>query len=125
VQQFEQRRAQLEQRVALIEQLRKEQTGPVHMLDEISRALPPTVWLTELKQTENANEVLIEGRGTTVTGLPDFVANLEASGHVKKSVDIVSSQSEIVPQVPNGLIKFVIRAQFLSPNAGAGDKPKS
>ena len=51
VQQFEQRKAQLQQRVALIEQLRKDQTGPVHMLDQISRALPPMLWLTELKQT--------------------------------------------------------------------------
>jgi type IV pilus assembly protein PilN len=112
VQQFEQRRAQLQQRVTLIEQLRKEQTGPVHMLDEISQALPPMVWLTELKQTGNANEVLIEGRGMTVSGLPDFVANLEASGYFKKSVDIVSSQTEQVPAVPNGLIKFVIKAEF-------------
>jgi type IV pilus assembly protein PilN len=40
VQQFEQRRAQLQQRVLLIEQLRKGQTGPVHMLDQVSRALP-------------------------------------------------------------------------------------
>ena len=32
--------AQLQQRVALIEQLRKGQSGPVHMLDQISRALP-------------------------------------------------------------------------------------
>ena len=51
VQQFEQRKAQLQQRVSLIEQLRKGQTGPVHMLDQISRALPPMLWLTELKQT--------------------------------------------------------------------------
>ncbi len=50
VQQFEQRKAQLQQRVVLIEQLRKGQTGPVHMLDQISRALPPMLWLTELKQ---------------------------------------------------------------------------
>ena len=50
MQQFEQRKAQLQQRVALIEQLRKSQTGPVHMLDQISRALPPMLWLTELKQ---------------------------------------------------------------------------
>ena len=51
VQQFEQRKAQLQQRVVLIEQLRKGQTGPVHMLDQISRALPPMLWLTELKQS--------------------------------------------------------------------------
>src|SRR5216110_639685 len=83
VQQFEQRRAQLQQRVVLIEQLRKGQTGPVHMLDQISRALPPMVWLTELKQTQTANEVMIEGRSATLTGLSDFVGNLESSGYFK------------------------------------------
>src|SRR5262245_33746994 len=34
VEQFEQRRARLQSRVALIEQLRKGQSGPVHMLDQ-------------------------------------------------------------------------------------------
>src|SRR5205814_4034703 len=81
VQQFEQRRAQLQQRVVLIEQLRKGQTGPVHMLDQISRALPPMLWLTELKQT--GGDVVIDGRCTTLTGISDFVANLEASGFFK------------------------------------------
>ena len=62
VQQFEQQKAQLQQRVVLIEQLRKSQTGPVHMLDQISLALPPMLWLTELKQTDNV--VVIDGRCT-------------------------------------------------------------
>src|SRR5256884_9755295 len=62
VQQFEQRKAQLQQRVVLIEQLRKGQTGPVHMLDQISRALPSMLGLTELKQTND--DVQIDGRCT-------------------------------------------------------------
>src|SRR5437867_2319542 len=80
VQQFEQRKAQLQQRVALIEQLRKEQTGPVHMLDQISRALPPMLWLTGLKPSPADGEVVLDGRCTSQTGVSDFVANLEASG---------------------------------------------
>ena len=79
VQQFEQQRAQLQQRVTLIEQLRKGQSGPVHMLDQISRALPPMLWLTELKET--GSDVVIDGRCVSLTGLSDFVANLEASGY--------------------------------------------
>jgi type IV pilus assembly protein PilN len=117
VQQFEQRKAQLQQRVVLIEQLRKSQTGPVHMLDEISRALPPMLWLTALKQTDDA--VTIDGRCMAVTGLTDFVTNLEASGYFKKSVDIVSSQIEILAQPPVELIKFSIKAQFQQPTAPA------
>jgi type IV pilus assembly protein PilN len=116
VQQFEQRRAQLQQRVVLIEQLRKGQTGPVHMLDQVSRALPPMLWLTELKQNDKVpGEVLIDGRCTTLTGLSDFVSNLEATGYFKKSVEIVSTLAEPLAQPPGELIKFTIRAQFQSP----------
>jgi type IV pilus assembly protein PilN len=116
VQQFEQRRAQLQQRVVLIEQLRKGQTGPVHMLDQVSRSLPPMLWLTELKQNDKVpGEVVIDGRCTTLTGLSDFVANLEATGYFKKSVEIVSTVAEPMPQPPGELIRFSIRAVFQTP----------
>ena len=113
VQKFEQQKTQLQQRVVLIEQLRKSQTGPVHMLDQISRAMPPMVWLTDLKQVEDT--VTIEGRCTAVTGLTDFVSNLEASGYFKKSIDIVSSQTEQQTTPPSELVKFSIKAQFQRP----------
>jgi type IV pilus assembly protein PilN len=118
VQQFEQRKAQLQQRVVLIEQLRKGQTGPVHMLDQISRALPQMLWLTQLKQV--GRDVVIDGKCTTLTGLSEFVSNLEASGYFKRSVEIISTTSE--GQAPAGeLIKFTIRALFQQP----GEAPPS
>ncbi len=113
VQQFEQRKAQLQQRVVLIEQLRKGQTGPVHMLDQISKALPPMVWLSELKQ--NAAEVTIDGKSTTQTGVSEFVSNLEASGYFKRSVEIVSTQAESMPAPPGELVKFTLKATFQQP----------
>jgi type IV pilus assembly protein PilN len=113
VQQFEQRKTQLQQRVVLIEQLRKGQTGPVHMLDQISRALPPMLWLTEVKQT--GGDIVIDGKCTTPIGVSDFVANLEASGYFKRSIEIVSTTSEPMPQPPGELIKFSIKAVFQQP----------
>jgi type IV pilus assembly protein PilN len=117
VQQFEQRRAQLQQRVVLIEELRRGQTGPVHMLDQISRALPPMLWLTQLKQT--GTDVVVEGRCTSLTSLSDFVANLEATGYFKRSIEIVSTTTEPQPQPVGELIKFSIRAAFQQPGAPA------
>jgi type IV pilus assembly protein PilN len=125
VQKFEQRRAQLQQRVGLIEQLRRDQTGPVHALDQISRAMPSMLWLTDLKQSPNSNEVVIDGRCAGLTGLSDFVANLESSGYFKRSVEIVSSQLESsggMPGLTGDLIKFSIKVQFEPPSsAGAGN----
>jgi type IV pilus assembly protein PilN len=125
VQLFEQQKAQLQQRVGLIEQLRKGQTGPVHMLDQISRALPNMLWLTEVRQNPKTDdEVLIDGRSTTLTGLSDFVMNLEASGYFKRSIEIVSTTTETIPQPPGEVIKFQIRALFQRPDASkAGAKP--
>jgi type IV pilus assembly protein PilN len=115
VQQFEQRKAQLQQRVALIEQLRRDQTGPVHILDQISRSLPPMLWLTNLKQGAAPMEVVIDGRCTTMTGLSDFVANLEGSGYFKRGVEIIQSQTDAGPANVGELIKFSIKATFQQP----------
>jgi type IV pilus assembly protein PilN len=115
VQHFEQRKAQLQQRVVLIEQLRKGQTGPVHMLDQVSRALPPMLWLTSLRQLGPDGAVLIEGRATTQTTVSDFVNNLEATGYFKKSIDIVNTAAEPIPGPPGELVKFTLRAMFQTP----------
>jgi type IV pilus assembly protein PilN len=121
VQVFEQRKTQLQQRVVLIEQLRKGQTGPVHMLDQVSRALPSMLWLTGLKQA--GPDVIIDGKCTTLTGLSEFVSNLEASGYFKRSVEIVSTTSEAAPAPAGDLIKFTIRAVFQQPGETALARP--
>lgn len=113
VQQFEQRKAQLSQRVNLIDDLRKGQNGPVHMLDQISRALPPMLWLTELKQS--AADVTIDGKCVSNISLSDFVANLEASGYFRKGIELISSATEPIPQPPGELVKFTLKATFQQP----------
>ena len=116
VQTFEQQKAQLQQRVVLIEQLRKSQTGPVHMLDQLSRSLPAMLWLSNLKQDDRDNTLTIEGRSTSQTGVSDFVGNLESSGYFKKSIDIVSSQTEAQPQAnAPEVVKFQLKAVFTGP----------
>ena len=121
VQEFEQRKAQLQQRVVLIEQLRKGQTGPVHMLDQISQALPSMLWLTALKQV--GPDVIIDGKCTTLTGLTEFVSNLEASGYFKRSVEIVNTTSEAAAPPANELIRFTVRAVFQQPGDAAPARP--
>ena len=115
VQQFEQQKAQLQQRVVLIEQLRKSQKGPVHMLDQLSRSLPTMMWLTTLKQDKDADTLVIDGKSTTQTGVSDFVNNLESSGYFKKSIDIVSSTTEVATGNTPEIVKFSLKAAFKTP----------
>ena len=110
VQRFEAQKAALTQRVALIEELRRGQTGPVHMLDEISRALPERLWLVEM--TQKGDEVSIDGRTSTLSALTDFVANLQNSQYFRRPVEIVSSATETDPQ--GDVVRFVVKATFVA-----------
>jgi type IV pilus assembly protein PilN len=119
VRQFEARKAQLQQRVGLIQQLGNGQTGAVRMLDQISRSLPDTLWLTEMKQ--QGPDLMIDGRCTTLTSLSDFVASLTQSGYFSKGVELVSSQADApaaagaTASTTTPLIKFQLKAKFSMP----------
>ncbi len=110
---FEARSTEMARRVALIEELRNGQSGPVRMLDQVSRGLPEGLWLTELRQ-EGAN-ITIQGRATNLTVLSDLVVALESSGYFALPVDIVDSQLE--PQTEGDVVRFELRAEFLVPSS--------
>lgn len=110
VQEFEGRKVQLEQRVALIDELRKGQNAPVHMIDQVSRALPDMTWLTSVRQ-EGYN-LTIQGRCLTLTSLSDFIGNLEASRYFRRPVEIVDSVVVSGTGTTPDLIQFTIRGTF-------------
>jgi len=124
VQQFEGRRAQLTQRVQLIQQLRGGQSVPVQLLDHISRSLPDMMWLTSMVQ--NGPELTIQGRTTTLIALSDFVANLGTNPLLIKPIQIDNSetdkagsqQSRAGQAAPVETIRFTVKAQV------AGVAPK-
>jgi type IV pilus assembly protein PilN len=121
---FDQQRDQLQQRVALIEQLRGGQSIPVQLLDEISKNVPDMLWLTDVAQ--QGTDVTIQGQSTTLISLSDFVGNLGNSSLLVKPVEIVNSQVDTV-QVAAGrgrgagpassvdVIKFTVKAQLVPP----------
>lgn len=126
VKQFEDRRAQLQQRVQLIEQLRSGQSVPVQLLDHVSRSLPDMLWLTQME--EGNGSLTIEGRSTTLIALSDFVGNLGNTKLLQKPIEIVNSQVETASAntQPKGAppvetIKFTVRAT-LAGAAPAGGK---
>jgi type IV pilus assembly protein PilN len=111
VQEFENRRKMLEARVALIDELRKGQSAPVHMIDQISKALPDMTWLTELNQ--NGYTLTIQGRCLTLSTLSDFIGNLESSRYFIRPVEIIeSSVVEAGNRSGPELIQFTIRGTF-------------
>ena len=111
VKQFEGQRAQLQQRVQLIEQLRAGQTIPVQLLDHLSRSIPELLWLTDMEQKGEA--LTIQGRSNTLAATADFVTNLGNSSLLMKPIDMDTEVEAL--QGPQGqpgveLYKFTVRA---------------
>ncbi len=113
VEQFERRKRILDAKVKLIEQLKAQQSGPVHMLDEISKSLPDFVWLTSMDQV--GSKITMAGESNGLTAVADFIQNLQRSGWFPR-VDLVSSTQA------NNLITFQVTADF-QPQAAPAAAP--
>ena len=80
---YEARKVALENRIHVIEDLRKNQLSPVVVLDALDEAIDRTrfVWLSSL--TQNNATISMAGTGTSVDTLSDFVANLKSTGYFR------------------------------------------
>jgi type IV pilus assembly protein PilN len=75
VQDFEEKKRQLEAKNRIIDELEKSRTGPVKVLDHVSQSLNPLkVWLVRMS-LKGAN-VELEGRAMTNDDVVEFVNNL-------------------------------------------------
>ena len=125
VDELEQKRATFQRKVDLIYRLQAEQQGPVHLLDELSKALPDFVWLTTLDQT--GNQVRLGGQSNSLTSVADFITALQGAGTEQygcgkanpldrshcwfPEVNLVSSTEA------NNLVTFALLATFSNPEA--------
>ncbi|MGH9221211.1 MAG: PilN domain-containing protein [Vicinamibacterales bacterium] len=112
VREFEARKAMLQKRVDLIDELRKGQNAPVHMIDQVSRALPEMTWLTSMQQSPDGYTLTIQGRCLTLTSLSDYIGNLESSRYFMRPVEIVDSTVVPATDKTPDLISFTIRGTF-------------
>ncbi|WP_419858041.1 PilN domain-containing protein [Candidatus Palauibacter irciniicola] len=89
------RSREIRERVALVEQLDRDRFAWPHLMDEISRALPPPAWLTSLRQLSAPPDLAVELQG--VAGNPlaitEFVRGLGMSNHIA-DVKIIGSQQQ-------------------------------
>ncbi|MDO8547649.1 MAG: PilN domain-containing protein [Nitrospirales bacterium] len=77
VEDYEKKKLSLENQVRIIEQLRKNQGGPVRLLDYLSQSLDPVkVWLSNV---EGDAQVTVTGKALTNDDIVEFIKNLQQS----------------------------------------------
>ncbi len=81
VKNVEEERKKVSEKIEIIEKLKKNQAGPVQLLDAVSTALPKGVDVSSI--SENNNSINIEGEAFTNEDVVRFIDNLKASPLLK------------------------------------------
>jgi Tfp pilus assembly protein PilN len=84
VEDFKRKKKNLADKIAIINDLKSNQRGPVRVMDYISRALPELLWLDRLKM--NASSIEIDGRAFNPNAVANFLDNLDKVPEFKEPV---------------------------------------
>ena len=90
VKNVESERIKVSEKIEIIEKLKKNQAGPVQLLDVVSTALPKGVDVSSI--SENNNSVNIEGEAFTNEDVVRFIDNLKASPLLRDVMLLETSQ---------------------------------
>jgi len=99
--------AEAKRRVAILEDLTKDQGRSIVLLDSFIDTVPRDLWITSLEQKESV--LKLNGTAFSTTAVSDFMANLKSSGRFK-GVDIVISR-QAIDKTPR-LVTFEVTCTF-------------
>ena len=115
---LEKQNEDLRTKLSVIEGLRKDKTGPVHLMAEVSNAIPDKASLTLLKEEDR--KLTLQGLAGANEVISQFLINLEKSEWLTEVYLISIDQDEIEGF---NLKTFVISAQLTVPG-GSESAPK-
>lgn len=110
---FKKKRSELEDKLDVIRGLDRARSGPVRILDELSRNTPERLWLTALS-TEGI-QITVEGDSLDTGVVADFLRALNASPYFK-DVDLERTSSGAQIEGVK-LVHFIITAALADPDA--------
>ncbi len=112
---FEKKKQLLTKKINIIETLKRNQTGPVTMLNALANTVQSsgTLWLTSF--TNDGTKIAVNGIAGNVNTVADFITNLKRSSYFK-NVEIAQSYEEETPGGGSTFV-FTISADVAPPEA--------
>jgi type IV pilus assembly protein PilN len=113
VKQFEQEKADIEAKLAVIKEIEKARSGPVRLMDTVATQIPKRVWLTQLVAREGQLEM--QGRSLDAEIVAEFLTSLENSEMIEK-VELQETQLQELEGLK--LNTFKLKGQYPYPKLG-------
>lgn len=107
VAQFEADKKRLEEKIKIIDRLIASQTGPVRLMDQLSRQLPAEVWLTSLK--ESGGRVTLQGYAFTDFAIAEYMTRLQRDAGLFSEVELSFSERSEVQKIPVKRFELALR----------------
>lgn len=119
IENFRKLQDELKEKIDVLDQLKKNKSGPVFLLDDLNRLLPDKMWLLSFK--ESGGVITIEGIGLNEETVAVFLRDLEASDYFQGVVLI-----EITKQIKadNRVQKFKLECKREMPKSTPTAKNK-
>ncbi len=74
---FEKKKANLQKKIELINDLKRNQKGPVRIMDEVSKMIPDLLWLDGLDLKGDA--LTVRGRALNLNAIANFIDNVKGN----------------------------------------------
>ena len=112
VEEYKRVKADIEQKLSVIDTLADQRSGPVRMFDELATHIPERVWVSKIVIGES--EITIQGMSLDNELVALFLTGLEDSAYFK---DVELAQTEAREQEGYKLNAFEVSAKLTSPLA--------
>lgn len=104
VEDYKAKKAALEQKIGIINDLKLNQRGPVRVMDYISKALPELLWLDRM--TMDDSSITVEGRAFNTNAVANFIENLD------KVPEFEEPTLKDTTEQTGGVYKFAIEFKY-------------
>lgn len=111
---YKKKKAAVEKKLSVIQELDAERSGPVRILDEISNRTPDRLWLTKLDASSNRLDV--DGLSLENEIIAQFLTRLSDSQYFK---NVELKKSELQNKKGLKIQRFQVHAAITSPEAEA------
>ncbi len=84
VEDFKAKKTELERKIAVINNLKANQQGPVQVMDQVSRAVPELLWLNRMQI--RGDTITLQGEAFNTNAVANFIENLDRVPEFKEPI---------------------------------------